>query len=160
MLHLFDAQTLRSCSPMLPFIDMEGTRSVELARRMGVSKQAVVPRITALVERGLVECIGDPADRRAYLINFTPAGRQFKADVLAAVQRVEKDLERELGADKLRAMREALTHLAYVDLPERTPAKPAPAAKPATKAPTRAARGARRVAMPTQTQQRKASDPP
>ncbi|MBS0455549.1 MAG: MarR family transcriptional regulator [Proteobacteria bacterium] len=148
----FDAQTLRVCSPMLPFIDVGGTRSVELARRMGVTKQAVGPKINTLVDRGLVECTSDPVDRRSYLINFTPTGLKFKADVLAAVRDVEKDLEREIGADALATMRDALTHLAYTELPESVPAKVAPARKRSTNP---AARATRRVAMPTRAQDRK-----
>jgi DNA-binding MarR family transcriptional regulator len=111
--HLFDATTLRVCSPLLPFLDAGGVRSVEVARRMGVSKQAVGPKIAALVERGLVECVADPDDRRAFLIQVTPSGQKFMADVVAAIRRVEGELERELGADRLRVLREALTHMAY-----------------------------------------------
>ncbi len=110
--HLFDAGTLRICSPLLPFIDVTGTRSTEVARRMGVSKQAVGRKITALVERGFVECVSDPADGRAFLINFTPVGMKFLTDVLAAIRRVERDLERELGAERLRVMHEVLFEMA------------------------------------------------
>ena len=35
------AGLVHSASGLLPFIDLEGTRSTELARRLGISKQAV-----------------------------------------------------------------------------------------------------------------------
>ncbi len=109
--NLFDATTLRVCSPMLPFIDESGTRSIDVARRMGVTKQAIAPKIAALVQRGLVECVTDPSDRRAFFVKFTKSGRKFNADVYDAIRRVEHELEDELGSGTLEVLRSALLHM-------------------------------------------------
>lgn len=109
--HLFDATTLRVCSPLMPYLADGLTRSKDLAQQLGVSKQAVAPKVAALVERGFVECITDTEDRRSFLIQLTPKGRQFMNDVHAAVQQVEADLARELGSDRLAALRDVLEQI-------------------------------------------------
>ncbi|MCA9712939.1 MAG: MarR family transcriptional regulator, partial [Myxococcales bacterium] len=60
---------------LFPHIDLEGTRQVELARRLGISKQAVGIMIADLEAMGVVERVADPRDRRAKLICFSEAGR-------------------------------------------------------------------------------------
>lgn len=114
--HLFDATTLRTCSPIVAFIDERGIRSIDLSRRLAVSKQAIGPKINALVDRGFAECVGDPEDRRAFLVLLTPAGRKFRNDIAEAILRVERDLENEVGLSKVGAMREVLTYMASEQL--------------------------------------------
>jgi DNA-binding MarR family transcriptional regulator len=111
--HLFDASTLRACGTLMPFIDVKGTRSTELARRMGISKQAVGRTIKVLVDGGLVECATDPEDGRAFLVKFTRAGMKRMADMHAAIRRVERDLEHEIGAERMRVTRDVLFEMAY-----------------------------------------------
>lgn len=137
----FDAATFRACSPLLPFVDVTGTRSTEVARRLGVSKQAVGRKIKALVDRGFVACVSDPTDGRAFLVNFTAEGLRFMAEIHAGIRHVERELERELGARKLRAMREGLSEMAYgrKRKPDATAEAPRRSRKTATAAVARAA---------------------
>lgn len=111
--HLFDASTLRACGTLMPFIDVNGTRSTELARRMGVSRQAVRKTLKSLLEEGLVEYLEDPNDGRAFLVRFTRAGMKRMADMHAAIHRVEAALDKELGKERMRITREVLLQLAY-----------------------------------------------
>lgn len=111
--HLFDASTLRACGTLMPFIDVKGTRSTELARRMGVSRQAVRKTLKSLLEEGLVEYLEDPDDGRAFLVRFTRAGMKRMADMHAAIQRVEAALDKELGKERMRITRDVLFHMAY-----------------------------------------------
>jgi DNA-binding MarR family transcriptional regulator len=109
----WDASALRACAPLMPFIDVKGTRSTDLAKRMGVSKQAVGRKIKVLSDEGLIECVSDPDDGRAFLVKFTRVGMKRLADLHSAIGRVEQDLERELGAERMRVAREVLFELAY-----------------------------------------------
>lgn len=109
----WDASTLRACAPLMPYIDLKGVRSTDLARRMGVTKQAVSRKIKVLSDEGLIECVSDPEDGRAFRVKFTHVGMKRLADMYAAIQRVEQNLERELGAERMRVTREVLFEMAY-----------------------------------------------
>src|SRR5690349_10738908 len=61
---------------LLPHIDKEGTRLTELARRVGVTKQAVGQLVEDLERMGVVERAPDPLDGRARLVRFTDRGLQ------------------------------------------------------------------------------------
>ncbi|MGE0797599.1 MAG: MarR family winged helix-turn-helix transcriptional regulator [Lautropia sp.] len=100
-------------SAAVPFIDLEGTRSTELARRLGVTKQAVGRVVTALEAEGLVTRTVDEADGRAYLVAFTEAGLRYLVDSYRAMRRIEREYERIVGADELARVRRVLTIISY-----------------------------------------------
>lgn len=56
-----------------------GCTSVELAGRLGVSKQAAAKTVATLEERGLVERRPDPTDARARRLGLTRRGRRVLA---------------------------------------------------------------------------------
>lgn len=99
--------TLRPAhTALLPHIDLEGTRQTELARRLGVTKQAVLPLIDELERMGVVERGVDPKDGRARLVRFTSRGREGLLHGLGVLRALEASLDRELGPgsmDRLRA---------------------------------------------------------
>lgn len=92
-------------------IDLAGTRSTEIARRAGVSKQAIGPLVDELVQMGLLERVADPADGRAKLVRFTEAGRQGMLRGLAVLREVEAGLAAQVGSDTFVRLREALLAL-------------------------------------------------
>ena len=55
---------------LFPHIDLSGTRQTALARRMGVSKQAVGQLVSELEQMGALERVPDPSDGRARLVRF------------------------------------------------------------------------------------------
>ena len=59
---------------LFPHLSFTGVRATTLAKRLGVTKQAVAPLLAELVAWGLVEQVPDPADRRATLVRFTHDG--------------------------------------------------------------------------------------
>lgn len=67
-------------------LNQGGMRLTELASRVGVGKPSVSRQITLLASLGLVGREGDPADRRAQLIELTPAGREKMESLHAARQ--------------------------------------------------------------------------
>jgi len=98
----------RSHPALLPHLDLEGTRLVDLAARVGVSKQAVGQLVDDLQAMGVVERAADPLDRRARRVRFT--GRGFRALLhgLGVLQQMEEELEAAIGSRKLEALREGV----------------------------------------------------
>ena len=106
---------LQASATLLPFIDLEGTRSTELARRMGVSKQAVGKVIKELEELGFLTRSVDSADGRAFLVSFTETGIDYLLEMHAAINQIEKEYEAMVGAKQMDAVRAALGAIAYAD---------------------------------------------
>jgi DNA-binding MarR family transcriptional regulator len=103
---------------LLPFIDLEGIRSVELARRMGVSKQAIGKALKELEDANLVTRIPDDVDGRAFLIAFTPQGLAYLLQIHEAIDLVEQQYEALIGKRDLRTLRKLLASIAYTNKPD------------------------------------------
>lgn len=96
---------------LFPHLDLAGTRQTELARRMGISKQAVNQLVTELVGFGVIERVADPSDGRAQLVRFTPKGKRSLFDGLAVLEDIEGELREQLGDARMDALHDALTRL-------------------------------------------------
>lgn len=103
-LHLRTAHTA-----LLPHIDLEGTRLTEIARRLGVTKQAVGPLVDDLVQGGLLERVPDPVDRRAKLVRFRGVDGLLAG--LAVLHDLEDDVRDVVGERQWGAFTEALRSL-------------------------------------------------
>jgi DNA-binding MarR family transcriptional regulator len=88
-----------------------GTRLTELARRAGVTKQAMMIVVDELEVRGLVRRTPDPEDGRAKVVRLTARGRQFAAECRRAVAAVEARTKRTLGGRRYDVLRETLDML-------------------------------------------------
>jgi DNA-binding MarR family transcriptional regulator len=99
---------------LLPHIAHEGTRIVELAEKLGITKQAVSKRVAEMVEEGVVELAPDPEDGRAKLVRFTPLGLQAIHHGLGVLGGLERELEAALGAGKMGELRALLLSLSEV----------------------------------------------
>lgn len=93
---------------LLPHIDPQGTRLTELARRLGVTKQAVGQLVTDLEQLGAVERVDDPQDGRAKLVRFTRAGVEAIHHGLSVLREIEQELEQALGKRRMRELHQAL----------------------------------------------------
>lgn len=105
---------------ILPFIDLEGTRSTEVARRAGISKQAVGKLLKDLEDAGLVTRSQDESDGRAQIIFFTDAGVDYLLQIHASIKSIEQEYEAILGKQEVENLRSSLSLLAYA---ENIPAK-------------------------------------
>jgi len=99
----------RSHSLVFAHLDREGTRISELARRAGVSRQSTHQAVGELVAAGLVELAEDPAHRQARLVRLTDRGRRVDAAAGRAFREAEAELERRIGAARVRDLRAALS---------------------------------------------------
>lgn len=93
---------------LLPHIDLEGTRLTELARRLGVTKQATAQLVDELVELGMLERTPDPADARAKLVRLSKRGRQGLLEGLETLRDMEQELRARVGDAKMNVFHEVL----------------------------------------------------
>jgi len=98
---------------LFPHIDLAGTRPTEIARRVGISKQAVGQLVADLEAMGVVERVPDPSDRRARLVRFMVAddGEHVLMHGLRLLREVEGELALELGPERWQQLHGLLTDL-------------------------------------------------
>jgi DNA-binding MarR family transcriptional regulator len=77
----------------------------DVARDFGVSKQAVSKLIDTLVIRGYVGRGTDPEDRRRLTLELTQRGREAAEAGWKASDRIDRELERAVGAEAIAQMR-------------------------------------------------------
>lgn len=98
---------------LLPHVDLDGTRLTDLAGRLGVTKQAAGQLVDELVDMGMLERAPDPADARAKLVRFTKRGKAAIFDGLAVLEEIEGEVERLVGAPRMRTLHEVLTAIVH-----------------------------------------------
>jgi DNA-binding MarR family transcriptional regulator len=96
---------------LFPHLNAEGVRGADLAKKLGVSKQAVSQLVTELEEWGVVEQIADPQDGRAKLVRFTKKGEQALLQGLAVLGELETDLSDKIGKRRMHELHTALLAL-------------------------------------------------
>jgi DNA-binding MarR family transcriptional regulator len=96
---------------LFPHLDAQGVRGAELAKKLGVSKQAVSQLVTELEEWGVVEQIADPKDGRAKLVRFSKKGEQALLHGLAVLGELELELTDKIGKRRMQELHTALLAL-------------------------------------------------
>ena len=89
-------------------LDLEGTRVSELARRAGMTKQAMGELVSQCAARKLVVAKTDPSDKRARIVQFTPEGRRWLEAFRQAVDQAEREMRDEVGSVAMDVLRGAL----------------------------------------------------
>ena len=98
---------------VLTLVDAEGPASQQkLARRLGVDRTTMVALIDALEEKRLVSRRRDPSDRRAYIVEATPAGHKTLQEALKTVKLAEQQALASLTATESAAFKHTLQRLA------------------------------------------------
>jgi DNA-binding MarR family transcriptional regulator len=82
-------------------LDSGGTRSVELAERMNMTKQSMGDLIHQLEAQGYVQREKDSSDKRASIIHFTERGRQFLADAYEVKLEMEAEYSAIMGKENM-----------------------------------------------------------
>src|SRR5437763_8612104 len=98
----------RSQALVFSHLDANGTRPAEIARRAGISRQAVGQTVAQMKELGLVKLAPDPSNRRARLVQPTAKGRKAIDRSGSGSSAAEKVLSRRIGAARVKGLREAL----------------------------------------------------
>lgn len=100
------------CTGVFRVIDAEGTRPTELARRAGVTPQAMAEFVRYLENRGYVTRVADPTDGRGRIVTLTPRGREASAAAGQAFAAIEARWELQLGKRRMEQLRKMLAELA------------------------------------------------
>jgi DNA-binding MarR family transcriptional regulator len=96
---------------LFPHLNAEGVRGADLAKKLGVTKQAVSQLVTELEEWGVVEQIADPQDGRAKLVRFSKKGEQAMLQGLAVLGELEAELGDKIGKRRMQELHTALLAL-------------------------------------------------
>ena len=80
----------------------------EMAKLLGVSKQAVSQSVKELITKNLVRLQPDPNNGRQKIVTFTPQGQKMRDVAQAALAHIEEELSRRIGARRLDALHDAL----------------------------------------------------
>lgn len=99
---------------LLSMTPAEGMRVTDLADRVGMTKQSLGEFANELEERGLLESVRDPTDRRVRILRPTPRARKAVRASEAAIARLEEQWRGRLGARKWDQLRVLLQELAAV----------------------------------------------
>lgn len=95
-------------SMVFPYLDAEGTRPADLARRLGITRQSTQTLVRGLEHKGLVKLVDDPDDGRAKRIRLTPAGRRSVPLALETFAELERELSMRIGTRNAAQLRSAL----------------------------------------------------
>lgn len=101
--------------PVIAALDGAGTRVVDLARRVGHTRQAVAALVRDLEAAGMVEVAQDPEDRRASRVVLTAAGAAFCARATAVLVEREARWRLQWGEARVEDLRTMLRELAQED---------------------------------------------
>ena len=106
---------------------LEGVRATELAERAQMTKQSMGALVDYLAERGYVERVADPHDKRAWLVRLTPRGHEVEGIARAAIGELEAEWAQVMGEERYAALKGALAELvAYVERENADTHTPAP----------------------------------
>jgi len=105
------------------------TRSADLGRILGISRQAIHQVITELTLKGLVVVSDDPTDKRSKVLGFNQKAVALRQLTYSAVENIEQELCVRLGKKTFTAMMAGMSAdwgppVQPVKLKEPEPAKP------------------------------------
>lgn len=93
------------------FMDCDGTRPTTLARRAGMTPQAMSELVGYLEQRGYVQRVPDPADGRGRVVVYAERGSAAAEVAEAYFTDIEDRWGRIIGSDRLQDVVSALTQV-------------------------------------------------
>lgn len=101
-------EVTRPQSMLLANLALGHHKPSEIARRLGVSRQAIHTTLGQMIEKGILELVDDPDDRRAKLVELSPLGEQMRRDAREAMRIMVETLEARIGKRKVAQLRPGL----------------------------------------------------
>ncbi len=96
-------------------------RPSDIARNLGVSRQAIHSTINQMVKLGIVKLEVDPSDRRNMIVALTDLGARMREDAQRSMDALTAQIAQRLGQDRFDALLAAL-EADWGDNIERSPA--------------------------------------
>lgn len=104
-----DLQVSKAASFLLLNIAQGEHRATNIARNLGVSRQAVGQMLTDLCNRGILTSREDPNNRRSRIVAFAPAFADRGGACAEIMLKLEYEISRRVGPDDFKAMARALS---------------------------------------------------
>ena len=98
----------RSQSMVMTNIVSGVVRPSDIARNLGVSRQAIHSTINQMVKLGIVELATDPDDRRHMILSLTETGARMRQDAQRAMDALTSQIAQVLGQEQFDALLAAL----------------------------------------------------
>jgi DNA-binding MarR family transcriptional regulator len=99
-------QFTRTESQILLLTAVGIVRPIEMARNLGLTRQAINQAIAQLIEKRVVKLEDDTRDKRCKIVIFAPEADAMRKDAREILQRLEAELERRSGRASLDCLRE------------------------------------------------------
>ena len=80
-------------------------RPIDIARSLGLTRQAINQTLNQLVEKKLVKLENDPDDRRCKIVRYAEEGEAMRLDALEIMAELERELGRRGGRSALECLR-------------------------------------------------------
>ncbi|HTP76614.1 MAG TPA: MarR family winged helix-turn-helix transcriptional regulator [Rhizomicrobium sp.] len=97
----------RPQSMVMANVVMGVTRPTDIARNLGVSRQAIHVTIGQMIKKGMIELRDDPNDRRGKTVVISATGRAMRRDAQTAMVILTKALQSRIGARHIAALHAA-----------------------------------------------------
>lgn len=102
-------EVTRAQSMVMANVVMGVCRPSDIARQLGISRQAVHVTINQMCAKGILALRDDPADGRSKIVVIARIGEPMRRDARQAVQRLSEELCRRIGAAEVRNLSAALS---------------------------------------------------
>jgi DNA-binding MarR family transcriptional regulator len=98
----------RSQSLILANITVGVRPASQLARNLGVTRQAISQMLAEMERNGLVQSTSDPTDGRAQIVNFSDKSQSIRDDAMETLLKIEAEVAGRIGKRRFNALAEAL----------------------------------------------------
>ena len=92
----------------MKFLTANGVNSNDIARQIGVSKQAISKTISSLEKRGFIVRKDSSEDARSQILLLTEKGKKLVSKAVQAAKDLELSTVKKLGAKQLTLLKELL----------------------------------------------------
>lgn len=83
-------------------------RPSDIARNLGISRQAIHRTLSQMVDLGIVTMEPDPDDRRHMVVSLTETGKRMRHDAQQAMEALSEQIAGALGQDRFENLLAAL----------------------------------------------------
>lgn len=79
----------------------------DIARRLGISRQAIHTTLDQMVEQGLLELRDDPSDKRSKVVVISKSGERRRQDARRAMMMLTEELSKRIGSKNVENLQKA-----------------------------------------------------